>query len=314
MDGSPKRGAHLHYTAGQMQLFAQHSIALFTQALPTPLVKDESDPVWVCWCAHIDYWKQLQSHEFSHASILHLDRLIYRHQMLFKATYSMWKPKMEMVTHFPTDIGRGGPVVQLSCMRFEAMNQVLKRIAEGGNYMNVPKRMVTFWMIKSALQIKSGSASMWGDTSMVSGEDAETVGLGRHGQEFADCVLSQLHVNERSLAVVHKLYHLGNYITSHHSWILTRVLLASDDTSLRLARVATILHDAEGGVSDYYLQLWLYPCGVCDPTRDFVMSRESLVAESRFHCVHLEEVVVLPLMCLPGAGDDVYFTVQYVGA
>ena len=77
-EGLPKTGCHVHMTAGDMMVFARHSIDLML-----PLIKNTSDPVWQCWVAHIQYFRLLLKHELTRAQVLELDQLIYQHHRLF---------------------------------------------------------------------------------------------------------------------------------------------------------------------------------------------------------------------------------------
>jgi hypothetical protein len=53
-------------------------------------------------------------------------------------------------------------------MRFEAMNQVLKRMAIGSNYINLLGRIADFWCIKNARDYKSSKIASWGLTEVLS--------------------------------------------------------------------------------------------------------------------------------------------------
>ena len=77
-EGLPKKGCHVHMTAGDVMSFSRHSIDLLL-----PLIKDTSDPVWQCWVAHIQYFQLLLKHELTHAQVLELDQLICKHHELF---------------------------------------------------------------------------------------------------------------------------------------------------------------------------------------------------------------------------------------
>jgi hypothetical protein len=54
------------------------------------------------------------------------------------------------------------------CMRFEAMNQVLKRMATGSNYINLLGRLAEFWAIKTARDSKFSKTAKWGLTEILS--------------------------------------------------------------------------------------------------------------------------------------------------
>ena len=66
---------------------------------------------------------------FSMTDLLTLDRLIFRHHVLFLDVHAyrlagIWMPKHLFTQNTPLDILLYGPARYLWCMRFEAMNQV----------------------------------------------------------------------------------------------------------------------------------------------------------------------------------------------
>ena len=83
-EGLPHTGCHVHMTAGDVMLFARHSIDLML-----PLIKDTSDPVWQCWVTHIQYFQLLLKHELTFAQVLELDKLIYKHHQQFLQAYNL---------------------------------------------------------------------------------------------------------------------------------------------------------------------------------------------------------------------------------
>ena len=73
------------------------------------------------------------------ASAAQLDLLIYDHQTKFLAVKAyadaeLWKPKHNFAQLIPLEILAYGPVRGTWCMRFEAMNKLVKRFATGGNW------------------------------------------------------------------------------------------------------------------------------------------------------------------------------------
>ena len=312
-NGQPKHDAHVHLTASQMLTFAHFSGPLLTGNLPTALVKDQNDPLWVCWCAHLDYLNSLLSYSFTPDSVVQLDRLIYRHQTLFSACYpGYWKPKMAMICHFPMDILRGGPPRLLWCMRFEAMNQVFKRIMVGSNFLNPFLRMSSFWNVKSARDLVAGAASSWGDTVVKSGCGEELVK--RPAGEFLDHLFDAWQIpadGSASVAYVQVIYHAGHDIVSAQTWVLA----AHWETplSFQLARVGEII-SAEGEI---YLQLWWYSVAVNDTSKDFLVPREVLEAEPApaWTVCHIERLSVICLTCITGAtaAEELHFVVRRSG-
>ena len=82
-EGLPKTGCHVHMTAGDMMVFARHSIELMM-----PLIKLTSDPVWKCWVTHIQYFQLLLKHQLTFAQVVELDKLIYKHHEQFLQVYT----------------------------------------------------------------------------------------------------------------------------------------------------------------------------------------------------------------------------------
>lgn len=311
-NGQPKHDAHVHLTASQMLTFAQFSVALFTGDLPTALVKDQSDPLWVCWCAHLDYLNVLLAYSFTYDSVVHLDRLIFRHQTLFTAAYpGYWKPKFALICHFPMDILRGGPPRLLMTMRFEAMNQVFKRIMVGSNFLNPFLRMATFWNVKSGRELSSGAASSWGETTVRSGGDEEPVT--RPAGVFLDHLLDLWQVpvdGSASVAYVQVLYHAGNDLVSVQTWVLGAQW--ENPLSFQLARLGEII-SADGQI---YLQLWWYDVAVNDTSKDFLVPRKVLeAAEPSWTACHIDQLSVITLTCITQATEeaDLHFVVRRSG-
>eukprot|EP00965_Chrysotila_dentata_P087729 2896735-Pleurochrysis_carterae.AAC.1 len=129
------------------------------------------DPVWLCWQLHLDYLTILMQHQMSVSTIHRLDQLIQQHQRLFLEIHKdspRFKPKHHFAQHFPMDILRLGPPRHYWTMRFEAMNQVFKRFATTGNYMDVCGRCAKFWCVKAAQASFKKSLSHWSETELLS--------------------------------------------------------------------------------------------------------------------------------------------------
>jgi hypothetical protein len=294
-DGKPKHDAHVHFHAAQMLLFAQFSVALFTSSSPTPLVKDEAHPCWQSWVAHINYFHQALSHSFTRESIVHFDWLIFRHQTLFLHAYpGYWKPKMAMVCHFPMDVWRNGPLRFLMCLRFEALNQIFKRIMANCNFANPLQRMVSFWNVKSARDLVSGVASSWGVTTIVNGLPEEMF-TRPAPDEFVEHLLSSvLQVSSHTLAYVHVVHHLGFDLVAGASWAVS----PTEEGGFRPLRIGSIYHDADR-FGRTFLQVWWYPVSIRDLSSDFMVPRSDL-GEPIWTAVDLEEIPLIPLNCVPG--------------
>lgn len=149
-DGKCKKGCHVHMTAGDMLVFARHSIDVML-----PLIKDPQDPCWQAWILHVSYVRLLMQHEISDEEVQQLDELIYLHQEAFldhdkEYGSRLWKPKNHFASHFPTDILNFGPVRNYWCMRFEALNLMMKLFAASGTFRNVCGRVADMWTVRLA--------------------------------------------------------------------------------------------------------------------------------------------------------------------
>ena len=164
--GKCKTGCHVHMTAGDLLIFVRHSVDVLL-----PLIGDTSDPLWLCWLAHVDYIRLLLKHSLTHDEVLELDRLIYRHHTLFLECTEygarMFKPKNHFASHFARDILNLGPVRHYWCMRFEALNQLFKNYAKTGSFHNTLFRCSDFWTMSAAMLRYSGQKSTWGETAAV---------------------------------------------------------------------------------------------------------------------------------------------------
>lgn len=169
----PKRGCHIHGTAGAVLDFTLHSLVVLR-----PLVKDATDAVWRCWKLMVAITMACMQHSFSRAHVELLDRLIVKHQQLFLSIpeYAhLFKPKHHFCSHIPLDILRFGPARHYWCMRFEAMNQVFKQIAKGGSFRDTCKRCAEFFSLRGTLGIRYGLHERWGETHSVSGDVVESI-------------------------------------------------------------------------------------------------------------------------------------------
>jgi hypothetical protein len=164
----PKAGCHVHMTAGDTFRFALHSVEVLG-----PLIAGHwDDPIWQCWLLHVHYLSLIMQHSISATQISLLDELIFKHQEAFLAIDEyvwLYKPKHHFACHFPIDILNFGPPRHYWCMRFEAMNQVFKTIAVGGNYANTCGRCAIFWCRKTAQDRYEGTFRDWGKTRILQG-------------------------------------------------------------------------------------------------------------------------------------------------
>ena len=174
----PKAGAHLHMIAGQMLTFALHSTQVFIN-LGVPL----NDPAFEAWQAHMCLINLLMKHSLTPDEVQEIDTINIRHQEQLKALSAVypniWKPKHHYACHFPLDIWHFGPPRHYWCMRFEAMNQVFKKIAVGGSYRDTTRRLAEFWCMRSALaRQRKQPWEDWASTRVVKGTEPLTVARG----------------------------------------------------------------------------------------------------------------------------------------
>ena len=159
----PKKGCHLHMTAADTLSFAIHSPVIFRQ-LGVP----QDVPPLKCWLTHLDYLNICLQHKITEAEILKLDRLVQSHhtQLGNIPSYDgIWKPKNHFASHVALNIRRFGPPRHYWCMRFEALNQVFKKIAVGGSYRDTTHRCAGFFTVRAARIRKSGALDhRWSET------------------------------------------------------------------------------------------------------------------------------------------------------
>lgn len=187
--GLPKQNCHMNWTSGHMLHFLPQSNALFRplvenglqavrDSLPllTPArqakVEMQLEDVVLAW----DSWQQLANYcdtlfgfSFTRESVVQLERDIHAHQTAFQKVKayteaSLWKPKQAFVQLIPLEILAYGPPRHWWCMRFEAMNQVIKRFAVGSNYRDVLCTCLRLWDLLFAWNIERGTLSSWGAT------------------------------------------------------------------------------------------------------------------------------------------------------
>lgn len=228
---APKRGCHVHGTAGAVLDFTLHSLVILR-----PLIKDLQDPVFRSWKMMVSITMLCMQQTFTVAHAHSLAALIEQHQRLFLSIpeyAQLFKPKHHFCAHIPLDILRFGPPRQYWCMRFEALNQVLKHIARGGNYKDTCKRCAEFFSMRSTLSTRYGLHEHWGDSQSLSHDVVETV---RElpiddGSEHASTVryLMQHHLHGittdgdgrpmMQIRWVKKLFHSGCSFTANEAWV-----------------------------------------------------------------------------------------------
>ena len=99
-------------------------------------------------------------------------------------------------------------------MRFEALNQVFKTIAVGGNYRNTCGRCADYWCAKMAMDRYNGKFDRWGETHILQSAHFTYT---RPGGLFDPSIVSFLF-NSPFVATIQQSLHI-EWITSlwHHS-------------------------------------------------------------------------------------------------
>ena len=216
-------------TAGDMLSFAIHSPTIF-RALGFP----ENDPAFRCWLTHLNYLSICLQHQISEAEVTELDQLIRSHHSQLRsipAYDGIWKPKNHFACHFALNIRRFGPPRHYWCMRFEALNQVFKKIAVGGSYRDTCGRCARFYTIRAARLRKSGAYDHWGETRAQL--STVTTYLGR-SEEPAPAAVQWLFehmypsAQSLSLAWAGSLYHQGTELLAGMSWVRITLEGSSD--------------------------------------------------------------------------------------
>ena len=220
----PKSGAHVHMTAGQMLTFARHSTQLFINLGVPP-----DDPAFQAWQTHMSLINLLMQHSLTPDEIQQIDQTIQSHQEQLQALSevypNIWKPKHHYACHFPLDIQHFGPPRHYWCMRFEAMNQVFKKIAVGGSYRDTTRRLAEFWCMRSALARQSNRPwEDWANTRILRG--TETLTLAR--EDLSDHTQAALEAFSDSFgdvvttSLISELQHDGHTITEE-CWLYLKL-------------------------------------------------------------------------------------------
>ena len=106
---------------------------------------------------------------FTGPSLQQLDKLQLNHMKEFvkiKEYEGTEKPKLFLRANYPVDILYNGPNIRTWCMSFEAVLQILKRIARSSNYKNVEERMARIWAVRQGLALYHDKLSSWGELEM----------------------------------------------------------------------------------------------------------------------------------------------------
>jgi hypothetical protein len=284
-DKTPHANCHVHWTASQVRHFALHSEAVLLPLLEKsetfkqqvkewdttqkkqlhlgePLESDGAAAPWFSFLAHVAVIGQCLRYHYTLADVHVLDELIMTHSEIFnsvKAYDGLYKPKHHFVTHYPDDIITYGPLRHWWCFRFEAMNQVIKRIAEGSSYQNLLKRIALFWCLKSARDLTSGKVSNWGLTRVEKGSRAE---LKFRGGDLpaVDLILEGYYpdCDELVVSTIDTLFHMGDSYSPGKSWVLAQCW--GDNSPRGLANIAA-MYETNGEI---FLIIKIYESGCAD--------------------------------------------------
>ena len=143
-------------TAHDMMVFMVHSVAILGQFVPDD---KWSGPHWQCWCLHADYSLLLLLPSYTLDAVRLLDVTIFRMQELFISIdtyYDLWTPNFHYATHLPLDILLWGPGHALSCLRFEALNQIYIAAGRHTNFKSLLGSTVQKVAIRRAFDLKAG--------------------------------------------------------------------------------------------------------------------------------------------------------------
>jgi hypothetical protein len=154
--GVPAHGCHLRYTGSQTMHFTLHSLDLLQ-----PLVKTTSSPAWASWQALVDVVQRYTASEFTHDSVVALDKAIWNHLKLYQSVTQYkgrLRPKHHFLTHSAIDILNFGPPRQFWCFGYEAKNQAVKRAANASNFRDVVKSAAKTLAMQAAKSILDRSS------------------------------------------------------------------------------------------------------------------------------------------------------------
>ena len=221
----PAPGAHVHMTSGQMLIFSKHSPQIFLDLGVPP-----DDPAFAAWLTHLSYMNILMQHSLARDEVKQADQLIQQHQKQLKALSTfypdIWKPKHHYACHFASDVLNFGPLRHFWCMRFEALNQLFKRIAVGGTYRDTTRRLALFWCTRSALSRQAASWNDWAVTHILSGTDSIRLTLGPESPAHileAVSLWPDNFAGSVTTSYISELTHLGHHIFTGQSWLLLQL-------------------------------------------------------------------------------------------
>ena len=277
-----------------MLIFSRHSPQIFLDLGVPP-----DDPAFCAWLTHLSYMTILMQHSISRDEVKCADELIQQHQKQLKALSAfypdIWKPKHHYACHFARDILNFGPLRHFWCTRFEALNQLFKRIAVGGTYRDTTRRLALFWCMRSALSRQAVSWDDWACTQIISGSDSISLTLGPGAPAH---ILETVSLWPTSFAgsvttsYISELTHLGHHLYAGKSWLLLQ-LDEEKRWTLAYVRPLTGMFTLDGAFFfhvDAYVGLSIPEA---TPTRTVVISE---VSPHSSEIISLDEILTMKVL------------------
>ena len=155
----------------------------------------KTDPAWLNWCALVDFTLAATADSFViPQSVVKLDDKYIDWLEKFNNVpefQGCMKPKDMMAANYAPDIIETGPLIRSLtcleplvpaacsslpcldiytaacartwCMTFEALYQIVKKIAENSNHKNFLFRLADIWQLRSGLDLLDQTASRWNE-------------------------------------------------------------------------------------------------------------------------------------------------------
>ena len=158
---TPMSATHcvLHYPTSRPMLH----VVFGSVVVLRKFIKDETEPIWAAWAAHVEYLPLMFSRSFQFPKdVLELDKKILEAQKKFDAVVeftNLFKPKHHFVSHVVPNIIKMGPLPEYWCYSFEGFHQRIKRISRGSNWKNVCWRIVSYWCYQFGIVMGMDDAS-----------------------------------------------------------------------------------------------------------------------------------------------------------
>ena len=269
----------MSWTAAQVLTFMPHCVEVFAGLVAGGLRRQREAPgskqarrharctdfarAWESMqalCAETD---ALFAFVFTTSSIVHLDRLIWDHDVKFLqvSAYNsagLWSYKNSCAQLAPLETLLAGPMRWVMNMRFEGMNKFSKNFANGGSRLNVLERTATMWSYTSAFSMRTGKTGAWGRTHATHFSEPQEVSAA--GDRFVCHLFTLAHAPavDCTYVEVHRLCHLGQTYTGN-SWVLAETmekwLLGGARARAHLGYIERIVQIGE----TFYLSIAYYP-------------------------------------------------------